>query len=304
MPDADSPPVDFDLRVVRYFVAVAEHGHFGRAATSLHITQPSLSRQIRGLEVRLGTTLLQRTPQGSRLTDAGRVFLTYAKSMLAAAARAAAHTRAAATPDRITVGYTTNLVISGAVQELRRRHPDATVTTRHLPWNGAHPALVDHHVDIAVTRLPIPLTDVEVTVLYREPVALLLSRRHRLAASAAVDLTDIADETMPRLGDPEWDAFWRIDPRPDGRPAPDGPVLDDAERLFDYLAEGTAVLIAPADSRIPDLHPDLVTIPLLDVEPGRVALARRAGERNALIDAFAACAGEYVTAGRPSPRRD
>src|SRR3984885_9939802 len=99
MHDRVGAPVDFDLRVVRYFVAVAEHGHFGRAAAALHITQPSLSRQIRGLEGQLGTTLLQRTPQGSRLTDAGRAFLTHAQTMLTTATKAAAHTRAAATPN-------------------------------------------------------------------------------------------------------------------------------------------------------------------------------------------------------------
>jgi DNA-binding transcriptional LysR family regulator len=304
VPHPESEPVDLDLRVVRYFVAVAEHGHFGRAASSLHITQPSLSRQIRGLEGQLGAALLHRTSQGSRLTDAGSAFLAHAQTMLAAAARAAAHTRAAAAPDRITIGYTTNLVISSAVRELRRRHPDATVTTRHLTWNGAHPALLDRRVDVAVTRLPIAPDDVEITVLYREPRALLLSRRHRLAGRAAVDLTEISAEIMPRMSDPVWDAFWRIDPRPDGRPAPDGPVLDDTAQLFDYLAESTAVLIAPADSRIPDLHPDLVALPLLDVEPGEVALARRAGESSALIEAFADCAGAHVTAGRPSRRTD
>lgn len=304
MSHPDSQPVDLDLRVVRYFVAVAEHGHFGRAAASLHITQPSLSRQIRGLEGQLGAVLLNRTSQGSRLTDAGRAFLAHAQTLLATAARAAAHTRAAAAPDRITIGYTTNLVIFSAVRELRRRHPGVTVTTRHLPWNGAHPALLGHRIDVAVTRLPIPTDDVDITVLYREPRALLLSRRHRLATRPAVDLAEIAAEVMPRMSDPVWDAFWRIDPRPDGRPAPDGPVLDDAAQLFDYLAEGTAVLIAPADSRIPDLHPDLVAIPLRDVEPGEVALARRAGEGNALIDAFADCAEAHVTAGRPSRRTD
>jgi DNA-binding transcriptional LysR family regulator len=301
-PDVGPSPVDFDLRVVRYFVAVAEHGHFGKAAAALHITQPSLSRQIRGLEKQLGTTLLQRTPQGSHLTDAGRALLTHAQTMLATAARAAAHTRAAAAPRRITIGYTTNLVVGNAVRELRRRHPDAEVNVRHLEWNGAYPALVGHLVDVSVTRLPIPRDDVDVTVLYQEPRALLLSRRHRLANRDFVVLEDLEGEVMPRVSDPVLDRYWRIDPRP-GWTAPDGPVLDDAAEMFDFIATGNAVLIVPADSRVPDLEPELTTVPLHDVEPSEVALVRRTGESNSLVAEFAACAAELVIAGTPSPRR-
>lgn len=303
MPRRHDGRVDLDLRVVRYFVAVAEHGHFGRAATTLLITQPSLSRQIRRLENQLGATLFERTPQGTRLTDAGAAFLTHARALLAEAMRAAAHTRAAAAPRTLTIGYTTNLVIAPAVRELRRRRHDAEVQTRHLEWNGAHPALLEHRVDVAVTRLPIPTDGVEITVLYREPKVLLLSRRHRLAGRDAVDLDDIAGETMPRVGDPAWDAHWRTDPRPDGRRAPDGPVLADKAELFDYLAEGDAVLIAPADSRAPDLIPDLTTVPLRGAEPGEVALAHRAGELNPLVGAFADCAAALLRPGVPSPRR-
>ena len=296
-------PVDLDLRVVRYFVAVAQRGHFGRAAAALHITQPSLSRQIRGLENQLGAALLHRTPQGSHLTEAGQTFLTHAESLLGMAARAAAHTRAAAAPSRITIGYTTNLVVAAAVRELRRRRPDAEVNVRHLTWNGAHPALVGHLVDVAVTRLPIPLDGVDVTVLYREPRALLVSRRHRLAARDAVVLEDIAGETMPRVSDPVWDSYWRSGPRPHGWVAPDGPVLDDAAEMFDYIAENDAVLIVPADSRVPDLQPELTTVPLHGVEPSEVALVRRHGESSDLLTEFASCASEFVTVGKPSPRR-
>ena len=91
---------------MRYFTAVAEHRHFGRAATELRVAQPSLSRQIRRLEQQLGARLLDRTPQGTRLTEAGEVFLPRAKALLRSAAQAAAHARAAAEPSRITIGYT------------------------------------------------------------------------------------------------------------------------------------------------------------------------------------------------------
>src|SRR3954451_13450597 len=106
MPDWSPHPVDLDLRLVWCFVVVAEHRHFGRAAEDLHTTQPSLSRQIRRLEQQLGARLFERTPRGNHLTAAGEVFLPLAAALLRSADQAAARTRSAARPSRITVGYT------------------------------------------------------------------------------------------------------------------------------------------------------------------------------------------------------
>ncbi|MEU6789180.1 LysR substrate-binding domain-containing protein [Nonomuraea angiospora] len=290
----DSP--DLDLRLVRYFTAVAEHRHFGRAAEALHITQPSLSRQIRGLERQLGARLLDRTPQGTRLTEAGEVFLPRAKTLLRSAAQAAAQTRAAARPSRITIGYTTGLIVTPAVRELRRLHPDADVRTSHVAWNEPRPALLDYRVDAVVTRLPLATDGLDVTILYDEPRTLLLSRDHRLAGRESVTLADIADEPLPRLADPDpaWDAYWRIDPRPDGRPAPDGPLIADIEDKFELIAAGEAVAIAAGPIFV-NLRPDLTSIPLEGVEPSHVVLATRAGDRNRLVPAFRESARALLT---------
>src|SRR6202044_2278913 len=147
---------DLDLRLVRYFTVVADHRHFGRAAEALRIAQPSLSRQIRRLEQELGARLLDRTPQGSRLTEAGEVFLPAARALLRSAARAAAATRAAAQPRRIAIGYPTGVIVPPAAPEWRRQPPDADVHTVHLEWNAARQSLLDHRVDAVVTRLPFP----------------------------------------------------------------------------------------------------------------------------------------------------
>ena len=90
MSDSPAAAPDLDLRLVRYFTVVADNRHFGRAAAELRIAQPSLRRQIRHLEQQLGARLLDRTPQGSRLTEAGEVFLPRAKALLRSAAQAAA----------------------------------------------------------------------------------------------------------------------------------------------------------------------------------------------------------------------
>lgn len=83
------------LAQIRYFVAVAEEGHVGRAARTLRVAQPALSRQIRHLENELGTRLFIRTPRGMKLSEPGAVFLAHAQSILAEIEAAARETRAA-----------------------------------------------------------------------------------------------------------------------------------------------------------------------------------------------------------------
>jgi DNA-binding transcriptional LysR family regulator len=290
MADSTSSGADLDLRLVRYFAALAEHRHFGRAAAALHITQPSLSRQIRQLERQLGACLLDRTPQGSRLTDAGEVFLPLAKALLRSAGQAATRTRAAAQPSRITIGYTVNLIATPAVRELRRQYPDADVRTLYLDWSDARTALLEHRVDAAVTRLPIRTDELHVTILYDEPRALLVPVGHRLAGKESVTLDDIADEPLLQVLDPAWNAFWRIDPRPDGRRAPDGPLVEAVEDKSELIADGQAVAIVPAGSRVGSVRSDLTTVPLEGVEPSHVVLATRAGDRSRLVAAFQKCA--------------
>src|ERR1700691_4368322 len=140
---ADSPPeADLDLRLVRYFTVVAALRHFGRAAAALHLAQPSLSRQIRRLEQQLGARLLDRTPQGSRLTEAGEGFLPLARALLRSAGHATARTRGAAQRSRIAVRCTTGLIDASAVRDLRHRHPDADVRPMHLGWDQPREALL------------------------------------------------------------------------------------------------------------------------------------------------------------------
>lgn len=82
------------LSQIRYFVAVAEEGHVGRAAQRLHIAQPPVSRQIRALEDEVGAPLFERTPRGMTLLPPGRVLLDHARAILAAVDRAVVATRA------------------------------------------------------------------------------------------------------------------------------------------------------------------------------------------------------------------
>jgi len=188
-----------------------------------------------------------------------------------------------------------NLIITPAVRELRRQHPDADVQTLHLPWNEAREALLGHRVDAVVARMPIETSQLRVSILYDEPRALLIPLDHRLAGKESVTLDDIADEPMPRVPDAALNAYWRIDPRPDGSPAPDGPLVAGVEDKIELIAAGQAVAIVPSGGSI---RPDLTTVPLHGVEPGHVVLATRAGERSRLVAAFTKCAHDLLTGPR------
>lgn len=295
MTDSAPPPADLDLRLVRYFTVVAEHRHFGRAAAELLVAQPSLSRQIRQLESQLGVRLLDRDRQGTRLTEAGEAFLPRARALLRSAAAAQAAARAAAQPTRIVIGYTAGLLVTPAVRNLRHKHPDADVQTSHLEWNEPRTALLERRVDAVVTRLPLPTGGLHVSILYDEPRMLMVPADHRLAGKESVTLDDIVGEPIPRFSDPAWNAYWRIDPRPDGNPAPDGPLVTTIEDKNELIAAGLAVAIVPGGLYDGSIRPDLTTIPLLGVEPGHVVLATRAGDHGRLVAAFRRSAQDCLT---------
>lgn len=290
---------DLDLRLVRYFTVVAEHLNFGRAATALHLAQPSLSRQIQRLEDQLGVRLLDRTPQGSRLTEAGKAFLPQAQALLHSAVQATLTARAAAPLRAINIGSVGDFGITRAVRDLRRRHPDALVRTRHLNWNDAHTALPERRVDALVARVPFPFpTDrLRVTVLYDEPRVLVAPSFHRLAGRKSVTLDDFADEPLVRYpgAATAWSAFWRLEPRPDGHPAPTGPVVESFEDKLEVVADGQALAILPAGDRRSTLRQDLATVPIEGIDPCQVVVATRANEHDDLITDFRESARTHLT---------
>lgn len=292
-------PVDLDLRLVRSFVTVAEQQHFARAAALLGLPQPTVSRHVRRLEECVGARLLERTPQGSRLTEAGQVFAPRARALVRAAGQAVVLARAAARPDVLIVGWTTDLIVTAALRAVRLRYPHADVRAVHLDWDGPHEALLAGRVDAAVARLPLSPDGLDITVLYDEPRMLLVATDHRLADRESVTVDDIADEPVPRSLDTAWNAFWRLDPRPDGTAAPDGPLVDAIEDKFELIAAGQAVAIVPASAHLGTLRADLTAIPLRGVEPSHVVLATRAGERSRLSAAFHTAAREHLTPPAP-----
>ena len=256
---------DIDLRLVRYFVVVAECGSFGKAAAVLHVAQPSLSRQIRRLEGQLGVRLIDRTPQGSGLTEAGRAFLPDAKSLVNAAQQATLAARG--TGPALTIGHVGDLVVTPVVLELRRHFPAAVIRTRHLTWQEP-PALLNGRVDALVTRLPLPLptAGLRVDLLYHEPRVAVLPAAHPLAGRDSITAGDLAGEAL--VACTKSPTMWSRPPEPE----------DTFEDKLELVASG-AVAVLPAGDRRSTLHPGVATIPVTGIEPCRVVAVTRTDDR-------------------------
>ena len=162
--------MDLDLRKLRYFVAVADRLHFGRAADELHIAQPVLSRQIRALEQDLGASLFTRDSHGVALTDAGRQLLDDAGPLLASTHAVRRRvTVAARGSQRLMVGFRAGIAVTPAVRLFADRHPDVLVDVQRIEWDDQAAMLLDGRIDVGYVRLPIDEAGLRVTPLYTEP---------------------------------------------------------------------------------------------------------------------------------------
>ncbi|MEU2339011.1 LysR substrate-binding domain-containing protein [Streptomyces sp. NPDC006654] len=274
--------MDLDLRKVRYFVAVAELLHFGRAAGRLHIAQPVLSRQIRALEKDLGAELFVRDSHGVTLTDAGRQFLEDARPLLAAAdgARRRA-SQAARGRQRLVVGFRAGVVVTRALRAFTAEHPDIQANARRVEWDDQERLILDGTVDIAYVRQPIRPDGLELRPLYSEPRVAMLPDRHRLAGKQEISLADLDGEQWIRYNDP----------RPGDLP------LRTIEEKFECVAAGAAITMVPRSAAEQYSRADIVYVPVVDAEPDRVLLAWAAGRRSPLVAAFAEAA---VAVGAPA----
>ncbi|MFJ8494998.1 LysR family transcriptional regulator [Streptomyces sp. NPDC094038] len=267
--------MDLDLRKVRYFAAVAELLHFGRAAERLHIAQPVLSRQIRSLEKDLGAELFVRDSHGVTLTDAGRQLVEDARQLLAVADATRRRVgQAARGGRRLVVGFRAGVVVTEALRAFSAGHPDVEVRALRVEWDDQERLILDGTVDIAYVRLPVREEGLELRPLYGEPRVAMLPDRHRLAGKQEISLSDLDGEQWLRYNDP----------RPGDLP------LRTIEEKFECVAAGMAITMVPRSAAEQYSRPDIVYVPVVDAEPDRVLLAWAAGRRSALVAAFAEAA--------------
>jgi LysR family transcriptional regulator, benzoate and cis,cis-muconate-responsive activator of ben and cat genes len=252
-----------ETRELRYFVAVAEELHFGRAAQRLGIAQPPLSRAIRQLERRLGVALLERTSRAVTLTESGSVLLREGRAALDAVDAADRRTRRAALAATGQPGLVL-VTKAGASSELLSKlleayaaEPDAVTVDVLLCGIAEQERLLrDGRADVALLHRPFDSTaGFDTEELCTEGQVVVLPAGHPLTASARLRMADVA--ALPGLPLPRW-------PAADGTylEGP-GPQVRDNTQLFQLIALGRASAVMPESCRA-NLRRDLAAVPLLD----------------------------------------
>jgi DNA-binding transcriptional LysR family regulator len=278
--------MDLDLRKLRYFVAVADTLHFGRAAEQLHIAQPVLSRQIRALEQDLGAALFTRDSHGVVLTDAGAQLLTDAAPLLASADAARRRvTVAARGKQRMMVGFRAGIAVTPAIQQFALRHPDVLVDVQRIEADEQAGMLLDGRIDIGYVRLPIDEAGLRVVPLYTEPRVAVLPASHRLAGKEEVTEADLAGEPL----------LWHADAstQPTRRPHRNaGYLVRGVDETLEHVAAGRGISFLARSATVFYTHPEVIYIPVPDLAPDQVCLAMAASHRSPVVDDFFTAAQE------------
>jgi len=280
--------MDLDLRKLRYFVAVADRLNFGRAAEALHIAQPVLSRQIRALEQELKVQLFERGNRATRLTPAGEALLDEARPLLAAADTVRRKVRDAAAGQRtFTVGFMPGLIVTPAVRELSRRHPDVAVEVLRTDWFNQTDVIRDGRADIGYLRLPADLRGLETEPLHAEPRVVVVPADHRLAGKDAVAVADLADEHL--LQDPGAVPEWRdIAVELRGNKARNAlPRLRSVEEKLEHVAAGNGIVILPVSTATFYTRPGVTHVHVTGIAPSQVCLAWDNARDSALVREYA-----------------
>lgn len=194
--------LDFGLRQLQHFVAVAEAGTFSEAAATLFIAQPALSISIRKLEQALGVELLTRHPRGVRLTAAGEVFLQEARRSLVHAEQARTHARLAASGELglIRLGFVGSAIYRLLPQRLpgfMARHPGVTLELSEAVTVTLLDDMRAGRLDVGIIRLPADdVTGFRVIEVEKDDLVAVLPRGHRLAGRKSINLAELADESF------------------------------------------------------------------------------------------------------------
>ncbi len=301
-----------ELRQLRYFVAVAEERHFGRAAARLLIATPSLSQQIKALERELGVRLFDRSPSGAAPTRAGEQILPLARAALESAADVRA-TAVRIAQDRATVlrlgflAFALTPASRGLLTEFGREAPQVTVELRQYEWDDPSAGLLTGETDAALVRPPFSGAErLKFVDVVRERVLVALAGNHPLAGESGVTMACVAEEPFleaEMVTDPVFAAHWYLrDLRPKGAAG----VASRAGTVEEWLAEvsfGRGVNLVPAGLATQYERSGISFVPVTDAPLSRLSLAWRPDEDGAAVQALVGLLRRRRAAGSGRARR-
>lgn len=285
-----------ELRLLRFFVAVAEEQHFGRAARRLHMTQPPLSRGIMQLENELAVALFDRTSRSVTLTTAGAALYPRACDLLEHAdhVRASVHSLPRTHTLTIgTLGNTAEEVGSLLVAAFRKDHPDADVRIQESDLADPTLGLRDGRVDVALTRAPFEDDGIGFVVLRSDPVGVVLRIGDPLADRPQLRLADLQDQFWFRLPDdldPAWRAYWNGDIPTDQ--VAEAPIARTVQECLQAALWNGLIGLAPVRQPVPK---GLVIVPLVDKSPSDLVVAWNRSGQDPLVRSFCRIAAKTNT---------
>lgn len=202
----------FDLRHIRAFMVVAELLHFKKAADHLCITQPALSRLIKGLEEAVGAELLLRTTRQVSLTEAGKLLLAESQEAWRRFERGVHLAQLASRGDigRISVAYndfSINGVLPNILESFKEKHPDITIELTHMPSHEQHKAIQDCRIDAGFLIGPLDMDGIETHSSAVEKLVAILPLKHPLCQRTSLDIAELKDERFILGAESSWKEF-------------------------------------------------------------------------------------------------
>jgi DNA-binding transcriptional LysR family regulator len=283
-----------ELRHLRYFMAIAEERHFGRAAHRLHMTQPPLSRQIQELEAELGFTLFTRSRRQVELTPAGSVFLDHIRRVFDTLELAVHQAKRASVGEigRIVVGYISSIAYSGLTELIRafhQRFPLVELALREMSPQAQLEALKERSIDVGLVRGLVDDALLATQCVRREPLVVVLPEEHALASRKRIPLHLLAREpfvAFPRQRGPAFfDQVMELCRAAGFTPriVQEAPQLD----ILSLVAAGFGVAIMPDSIRHLRRH-GLVFRPIMGDPTTDLLMAWRADDASPALREFIA----------------
>lgn len=295
-----------ELRHLRYFVAVAEELHFGRAAERLFMAQPPLSQQIRQLEAEIGTPLLARTNRRVELTQAGALFLEDARAILRRVEEATTRARRAGRGEAgwLGVGFVASSaydVLPEILRQFRERLPEVELVLTELLGHEQSHALRERQIHVGFARLPAPEEGIVLETIAQEPLFVALPAGHPLAARERIELADLKGEPLVQFPRSPLSSYrrlvWRLFESAGFTPKV-VQETDEVQTAVSLVVAGLGLAVVPEPVR--NLRREgIVYRPFADPSPSiDLTMAYREAETSPIVPRFLEIAREVCRASR------